>query len=288
MLFDDKARSKLDAIIHGAAIGETVGLLASRMSEAERAEKLTPEGILQLSHQSDLTSTSAEMLRATIKGLEAADAMGSPSNRDILIHIHGAHRDWASSSPLASEFRNSRLREAIIHCPLGSFTAVERGGCEGMLCAAPIGLAFADDPGRAFELGAKAAALSDADFNSGLAAGVVSLLFALMGQGTSIREAIRDATAFIRPLDWSGEVSNVLQSVLDVDPLAGGYSHPVCADLRVALTSIVGAGAADSLYPSSLSSKATWNASVLAGQLAQSGATGLDQTSRLISGRQAA
>jgi len=46
MLFNDEARKKLDAIIHGAAVGETVGLLASRMSEAERAEKLTPEGIL--------------------------------------------------------------------------------------------------------------------------------------------------------------------------------------------------------------------------------------------------
>jgi len=234
MLFDDEARTKLDAIIHGAAVGETVGLLASRMSEAERAEKLTPEGILQLSRQSDLTSTSAEMLRATITGLEEADAAGSPSNLDLLIQLHRAYRDWASSSPLASHFRNARLREAIINGQLGSFTPVERGGCEGMLCAAPIGLAFANDPGRAFELGAKAAALSDADFNSGLAAGVVTLLFALTGHGMSIREAIPDATAFIRPLDWSGEVSNVLRSVLDNDT-CGGYVSPPCLALRSGL-----------------------------------------------------
>ncbi|RYD73995.1 MAG: hypothetical protein EOP84_20635 [Verrucomicrobiaceae bacterium] len=204
MLFNDEARRKLDAIIHGAAVGETVGLLASRMSEAERAEKLTPEGILQLSRQSDLTSTSAEMLRATIQGLEAAEAMGSPSNLDILIQLHRGYWDWASTSPLASQFRNARLREALVYGQLGSFTPIERGGCDGMLCVAPIGLAFADDPGRAFELGAKAAALSDADFNSGLAAGVVTLLFALTGQGMSIREAIADITAFIRR--WIGRV----------------------------------------------------------------------------------
>lgn len=165
------------------------------------------------------------MLRATINGLEAADAMGSPSNLDILIQLHKAYREWASSSPLASEFRNTRLRKALIYGQLGSFTPVERGGCQGMLCAAPIGLAFVDDPGWAFEIGAKAAALSDGDFNSGLAAGVVTLLFALTGQGMSIREATFDASVFIRPLDWSGEVSNLLRGVLDRNAIAGGYSH---------------------------------------------------------------
>ena len=147
-----------------------------------------------------------------------------------------------------------------MYSQLGAFTHVERGGCDGMLCVAPIGLAFADDPGRAFELGVRAVALSDADFNSGLAAGVVSLLFALMGQGMHIREAIPDATAFIRPLDWSGEVSNILRSVLDRDAMAGGYSHPVCSDLRVALTSIV------SVYADVLTSKMSWKAAVLAAQ----------------------
>lgn len=258
------------------------------MSEAERAEKLTPEGILQLSRQSDLTSTSAEMLRATIAGLEAADAMGSPSNLDILIQMHEAYRDWASSSPLASEFRNARLREALIYGQLGSFTPVERGGCEGMLCAAPIGVAFANDPGRAFELGAKAAALSDADFNSGLAAGVVTLLFALMGQGMGIRESITDALPFIRPLDWSGEVSNVLRAVLDGDAMAGGYSHPVCGDLRVALISIMSAVPGDSNPVDVLSSKSSWQAAVLQKQLAQAGTSGLGHTCRQISDQQAA
>ncbi len=288
MLFDNEARSKLDAIIHGSAVGETVGLLASRMSEAERAEKLTPEVVLHLSHQSDLTSASAEMLRATIEGLEAAEAMGSPSNLDILIQLHKAYRKWAKTSPLASQFKNARLREALIYGQLGSFTPVERGGCEGMLCAAPIGLAFANDPGRAFELGAKAAALSDADFNSGLAAGVVSLLFALMEQGMTIREALPDATAFIRPLDWSGDVSNILRSVLDGDGMAGGYSHPVCSDLRVALTSIVSAEPGDSGCADGLSSKSSWKAAVLRGQLAQTGTSGLGHTCRLISDPQAA
>ena len=149
---------------------------------------------------------------------------------------------------------------------------------------APIGMAFASDPGRAFELGAKAAALSDADFNSGLAAGVVTLLFALLGQGMSIREAIPDATAFIRPLDWSGEVSNVLRSVLDGDAIAGGYSHPVCSDLRVALTSIVCADPVAEV----LSSKTSWKASVLQGQLGQARTSGFSHTFRRISGQQAA
>ncbi len=263
MLFDDNAQTKLNAIIRGAAVGETIGLLASRMSEGERAEKLTSEGILQLSRQSDLTSTSAEMLRATVKGLEAADAMGSPSNLEILIHLHRSYREWATTSPLASRFRNTRLREAILHGQSGSFTPIERGGCDGMLSAAPIGLAFVDDPGRAFELGAKAAALSDADFNSGLAAGVVSLLFALIEQGMTIREAIPDILSFIRPLDWCGEVSSVLRSVLAGETVLGCHS-PICSDLRAALAAIT--SQVNDQTKASLQSM-SWSAAALSAQL---------------------
>jgi putative transposase len=183
---------------------------------------------------------------------------------------------------------NARLREVLIYGQLGSVTPVERGGCEGMLCAAPIGLAFADDPGRAFELSARAVALSDADFNSGLGAGVVSLLFALAGQGTTTREAIPDILLFIRPLDWSGEVSNVLRCVMDGDAVAGGYSHPVCSDLRLALTSIVSAEPGSGVCADFRSSKMSWRAAVLQGQLAQTGTSGLGHTCRRISGQQAA
>lgn len=239
MLFDDEARTKLDAIVHGAAVGETVGLLASRMSEAERAERLTPEGILQLSRQPDLTSTSAEMLKATIKGLEAADAVGSPSNLDIRIHLHRAYREWATTSPLASEFRNTGMTQTILSGRLGSFASTERGGCDGMLSVAPVGLAFVDDPGRAFQIGAEAGALLDADFNGYLAAGVVSLLFALVEQGMSVRASIADVLSFIRPLDWCGEVSGVLSAVTHEIEMPGYSTHLACGTLRTALIALL-------------------------------------------------
>jgi len=227
------------------------------------------------------------MLKATIEGLEAADAMGNPSNLDILVNLHRAYREWATDSPLGSQFRNARLRETITYGQLGAFTHVERGGCDGMLCVAPIGLAFTDDPGRAFEIGAKAAALSDADFNSGLAAGVISLLFALMEQGIGIRDAIVDILSFIRPLDWCQDVSNALRSVLDGDALAVGHS-PACSDLRVGLSSCITLASADGMFASALSSSPSWNAATLAGQLRESGPNGWDRISRQISGQQAA
>ena len=232
MIFNEDTRAKLDAIIHGAALGETVGLLASRMSEVERAEKLMQEGILQLSRQSDLTSTSGELLKATVSGLEAAEVLGNPSNLEIRTQLHNAYREWVRTSPTSLQFRNIHLVRAINSGSLGSFSSVERGGCDGMLMVAPIGLAFSDDPGRAFQVGAETAALLDADFNGFLSAGVVSLLFALMEQGISIKEAIADILSFIRPLDWPGEISNVLRSVRDCEALSGCYSHPACADLR--------------------------------------------------------
>ncbi len=269
MLFDDEARTKLDEIIHGAVVGETVGLLASWMSEAERAEKLTPEGILQLSRRSDLTSTSAEMLRATIKGLEATYALGSPSNLDIRVHLHKAYREWVGTSPTASLFRNIHLSQAIQTEGLGSFTSVARGGYDGMLRVAPIGLAFADDPGRAFQIGAEAAALLDADFNGYVCAGVVSLIFALMESGLNILESTAEAAGFIRPWDWAGEVSNVLRSVSD-DETVGCYSDHACTALHAALQLAAFAPASGLL--SALASKPNWRAAALSGQLASAGA----------------
>lgn len=246
MLFDDKARAKLDGIIHGSAVGETVGILASRMSEEERAEKLTPEGILQLFRQSDLTSTSAQMLTATVSGLEVANAVGSPSNLEIRIQLHNAYRRWAISSALASELTNIRLRRAILDGQPGSFSTSERGGLDGMRRALPVGLAFSEDAGRAFQIGAEAAAILDSDFNSYLGAGVVALITALVARGANVREAVADALQFIRPLDWSGEISNVLRSVSE-DDTVGCYSHPVCSELRAALVTAVSIGPTDNL-----------------------------------------
>lgn len=268
MLFDDKAQKKLDAIIHGAAVGETVGILANRMSEAERAEQLTSGGILQLSRQSDLTSTSAEMLRATVKGLEAADAMGSPSNLDIRIQLHHAYREWVRTSSTSLHFRNIHLTRAIQNGPLGSFSSVERRGCDGMLLVATIGLAFSGDPGRAFQIGAEAAALLDADFNSYLSAGVVSLLFALVEQGMTVSNAIPDILTFIRPVDWAGEISNVLRSVSDCEALSGCYSHTSCSTLHIALKSARTMPVLSEAIADTLALQAEWSVAALAGQLA--------------------
>lgn len=67
MFFEDASSiARLNEIIRLAAIGETVGVLANRMSPAERAEKLTPEGILHLTAEIASVSKSAELLRATV------------------------------------------------------------------------------------------------------------------------------------------------------------------------------------------------------------------------------
>ncbi len=148
MLFDDEARTKLDAIIHGAAIGEVLGVLASQMSPAERAEKFTPEEIHQIKIDRGQSSTSVDLLKATITGLEHVSSMEHPSNLDIRIHLHEAYRDWARSSPSASKLRNQQLARVTTSGQLGSFTLTERGASDGMVRISPIGLAFASDPGE--------------------------------------------------------------------------------------------------------------------------------------------
>ncbi len=107
------------------------------------------------------------------------------------------------------------MRQAILSSQLGSFTSTERGACDGMLRVAPIGLAFAYDPGRAFLIGAEASALVDGEFNSYLCAGVVSLMVALTASGALMSEAINETVDFIRPLDWSGEVFEALRRSLE-------------------------------------------------------------------------
>ncbi len=64
------------------------------------------------------------------------------------------------------KFQNARFAEALQSGPLGSLSDMERGSADALFRIAPIGLAFASDPGRAFQVGAETAALADADFNS--------------------------------------------------------------------------------------------------------------------------
>lgn len=218
MFFTGEASSdRLSQVLQGAAMGEALGVLASRMTPAERAERFTSEEIHHVKIDQSQSSTSVELLKATIVGLEHASSMECPSNLDIRIHLHEAYRDWARSSPSASKLRNLQLARATTSGQLGSFTSTERGASDGMLCVSPIGLAFASDPGRAFLIGAEASALADGEFNSYLCAGVVSLIVALIANGSSIGEAIREAVEFIKPLDWPGEVSEVLRRSQESD-----------------------------------------------------------------------
>ena len=267
MLFDDEARTKLDAIIHGAAVGETVGLLASRMSEAERAEKFTPEEIHRIKIDHSQNSTSVELLKATIAGLECANSVECPTNLEIRIHLHQAYRDWATTSPSASKFRNHNLVRAMTSGQLGSFTSMERAAPDGMLRIAPIGLAFAGDPGRAFLIGSEAAALADGDFNSYLGAGVVSLIVALIVSGALLVEAVKETMDFIRPLDWPGEISEALRRSLEPDNSNHFCRGSVSETLKSAMSAVHGASSLIESFSNVLAAGGNSDAMCLAGQL---------------------
>ena len=80
MFFEDaSSKARLNEIIRWAAIGDTVGVLANRMSPSARAEKLTPEGILQLTIEDTAISKTSELLRATAAGLKCSRADGEPN-----------------------------------------------------------------------------------------------------------------------------------------------------------------------------------------------------------------
>lgn len=172
----------------------------------------------------------------TIGALDAVDEFAS--NMDIRTSIHRGYRAWATSNQSARQFRNIHLVNAIQQVGLGSFTGAERASSEGLLRIAPIAVAFSDDPGRAFQLGAEAVAMFDADFNTYLSAGVLSLLISRSAQGAAIEEAVEDAMSFIRPVDWCGEVSNMLSGLLDSDQSGRGQGV-TCNDLRVGILSVM-------------------------------------------------
>lgn len=124
-----------------------------------------------------------------------------------------------------------------------------------MLWVAPIGLAFASDPGRAFEIGAEAAALADSDINSCLCAGVVSLIVALTHGGSSLPDATMAAVDFLRPVDCAGDVSDALKRSLDAergplfprasvaDPLTFAISAVIASKSPIeAMSKVVGTG----------------------------------------------
>ena len=108
--------------------------------------------------------------------------------------------------------------------------------------------------------------MADGEFNSYLAAGVVSLVVALVASGALLVEAVKETMGFIRPLDWPGEISEALRRSLEPDKLSYSCRDSLCETLTSAISAALGSTSLIESVNNVLAAGGNSDAMCLAGQ----------------------
>lgn len=150
--------------------------------------------------------------------------------------------------------------------PEGCLCSYERNSDDALLCVAPIGIYFSNDPGRAFHVAQEAAALFDADHTSQIAAGAAAPVVAHLVSCIPLTNAIKDAEA-ARSIDPFGEVAEVLMLCRDPELSLRHTRAPSARTLMMALSACHTGSSLDEALNSASERGADEGALCLTGQL---------------------
>lgn len=75
-------------------------------------------------------------------------------------------------------------------------------GCGGIMRVAPVGLMFADDAARAFEIGCESAAITHGHPSGYLSAGCLASVLAMLAQGETLLQGIQETRQILQ--QWNG------------------------------------------------------------------------------------
>lgn len=228
------------ACLLGGAVGDAFGYAVEfrRLDAIKR--QFGPEGLREPLRQAGrlLVSDDTQMTLFTLEGLLNAYRGGvAPSIEDYVESLRLAYLDWlvtqGGTPPDHKPVGALYLERALNHprAPGNTcLTALQGGGlgtpthsvndskgCGGVMRVAPIGLyPGALDPGQAFELGLRAAAITHTHPTGYLAAGVMAATIRCLLDGRKLVDAVTCATGLLSGHDRRGETERAVSGALEL------------------------------------------------------------------------
>lgn len=210
--FSDRAHGCMLA----GAYGEALGLPVEFMSLAEIHQNFGPSGIREFSRVHGDAKTipdNTQLMLATAQGLiDALSTFDDPTDQDILKSVHQAYYQWRGrqrGSELANHCTTS-LIELGRSRPLGTLAINEARDAEAICRIAPVGIAFASDPHRAFAIGCDLAHLTHGHPTGYIAAGTFSMIIAFLMQGKSFEFSVQLALGHLQYVENADEVAKAI------------------------------------------------------------------------------
>jgi ADP-ribosylglycohydrolase/protein-tyrosine phosphatase len=243
----DSLATRILGCVLGGAIGDAFGYEVEFNSLSAIRARFGSDGIRQPVFHHDLlvVSDDTQMSLFTAEGLLRALRGQDGAGVDAVVgEIRAAYLDWLLSQ--GSSWCGWQPRGRLARAPtlghrrapgntcLSALLAGGRGtieskindskGCGGVMRTAPIGLVTAWDARHAFDVGARASAITHGHPSGYLSGGAMAAMVRLLIGGASLEEAAERAVELAAAWSGSGEIIMAIRNALDL-ACTGSKSH---------------------------------------------------------------
>lgn len=200
-----------------SAYGDTLGAAVEFLGLSQIREKYGQSGITlpqpAFGFPHPVVTDDTQMAMATAEGLLGAPVKARRNIADLMQYIWFAYQDWRNSQvdPANCRGPGSTCLSSLADGVLGTVTERinQSAGCGGIMRVHPIGIAFAHDPRRAFEMGMASAALTHGHPNAFVPAGAQAAFIAFLVSGRRLQAALEGVLEFIRDLPFEETVGTI-------------------------------------------------------------------------------
>jgi ADP-ribosyl-[dinitrogen reductase] hydrolase len=240
---DHQIADRVLGCLLGGAVGDGFGYAVEFDRLADIRRKHGPDGLLEpvLKHGKLIVSDDTQMTLFTASALA-----GVAGDEDPMPAIRAAYLDWhrsqTSSTPSAGEKGLLRYTELWKRRAPGMtcMSALEAGGhgttshrindskgCGGVMRVAPIGLRLDWDHARAFDIAARAAAVTHGHPSGYLSAGVMAAVVRQLVEGTGLVTAIEQACEHLPNDHESAETQHAINGAIQLARTSPSYGRDV-------------------------------------------------------------
>ena len=226
----------------GAAYGDMLGAGVEFMTLAQIRATYGPQGhtvpVPAYGFPHPVITDDTQMAIATARGIVETSSAALADNATLLRNIYAEYLRWHASQRDPQQRRApgttcmSSLRRGL---PGSVAEPVNQSmGCGGIMRAHPVGLAFRNDPERAFNIGCESAALTHGHPNGYVPAGLLAAIIAEIITKPDLVSAVFKAIAFAEERFGWDAVSMIS------DTAVGFFLIPPDADLSEIINCSVG------------------------------------------------
>ena len=229
---DEAYADRVLGCLLGGAVGDALGYEVEFDSSETIRRRFGAKGIaeLQLHDGLALVSDDTQMTLFTLEGaLRALKHNSATEDSTVITQIDRAYQDWLATQEAHSRWKpaGALFKDRFLHHRRAPGNTVMRAlrsrhaiadqkGCGGVMRVAPLGLVRAWSAERAFELGARAAALTHQHPTSDLSSGAMATIVRLVLEGGDLSHAANDCLKMIAARPHHEETTAAVSRALTV------------------------------------------------------------------------